>query len=520
MKKLFVLPLLAIALNALAQKEPFASSINEQFLKQHLGIIAGAEMEGRETGTEGQRKAASYIQDNFFKWGLKHPETMNGYQQLYELFTDSLVSYKLVAGNDTAIFGKDYIIPNNRSIATNVFTNGIVFAGYGIAADAYNDYAGLDVSGKAVVILTGEPKKNGEYFISGTTKSSDWTFPGIEKKAALAYSKGANAVFFISAYSDSFNTQSTRNAIKTNQYFPSARNKPTDYALLTHNYAARIFGENMLSFIKRGRNNELFSKADHLSLPKSVSYSFLKNRVTTMASNVIGVVEGSTLKDEYIYVSAHYDHLGIRNGVIYYGADDDGSGTVAVMAMAQAFAKAKAAGTGPKRTLVFLTLSGEEKGLWGSDYFAEHPVYPLDKITANLNIDMIGRTDTERKSADTTNYVYVVGESRLSKGLKPLLLKVNKGHNMVLDPRFDDPKDPNRIFFRSDHYSFARKGVPALFFYDGMLKSDYHKPTDTVDKIAWALYRKRTALIYSLAWELANAPKMLSRDIPLSSETR
>ena len=189
--------------------------------------------------------------------------------------------------------------------------------------------------------------------------------------------------------------------------------------------------------------------------------------------------------------------------------------------MAETFAKAAAEGNRPRRTMVFMTVSGEEKGLWGSEYYSDNPFFPLDKTTVDLNIDMIGRVDTERTTADTLNYVYVIGHDKLSSDL-PLINEGanNKYTNLVLDYKFDDPNDQNQIFFRSDHYNFARKGVPILFFYDGMLKADYHKPTDTVDKINWALLEKRARMIFHTAWIMANRDEMLKRDTPLNMGTR
>ena len=189
--------------------------------------------------------------------------------------------------------------------------------------------------------------------------------------------------------------------------------------------------------------------------------------------------------------------------------------------MAEALAKAKEEGKGPRRTIVFMTVSGEEKGLWGSEYYSDHPIFPLDKTTVDLNTDMVGRTDTERKKDDTLNYVYVIGHNKLSSDLPVINEGVNKKYtNLVLDYKFDDPNDPNRIYFRSDHYNFARKGVPILFFYDGMLKADYHQPTDTVDKINWDLYEKRARMIFNTAWEMANRDEMLKRDIPLQATAK
>jgi Zn-dependent M28 family amino/carboxypeptidase len=243
-----------------------------------------------------------------------------------------------------------------------------------------------------------------------------------------------------------------------------------------------------------------------------------KTTITNQSSNVMGLLPGTDLKDEYLFITAHYDHLGKRgDSVIYYGADDDGSGTVSVLELAEAFTKAKAAGKGPRRSIVFMTVSGEEKGLWGSEYYSNNPVYPLDKTTADLNIDMIGRSDSSRKG-DTTNYIYVVGDDKLSSDLKTISEAVNKKYTKLeLDYKFNDPNDKNFIYYRSDHYNFAKKGVPIIFYYDGMLGSDYHRPTDTPEKIHYPLMAKRAQLVFYTAWEMANRNEMLKRDIPLDN---
>ena len=189
-----------------------------------------------------------------------------------------------------------------------------------------------------------------------------------------------------------------------------------------------------------------------------------------------------------------------------------------MLEIAEAFAKAKAAGKGPRRSIVFMTVSGEEKGLWGSDYYSSHPVFPLAQTTADLNIDMIGRTDSSRKTGDSSNYVYVVGDDKLSSDLRPISEAVNRKYvKMELDYKFNDPNDRNRIYYRSDHYNFAKKGVPIIFYYDGMLGADYHKPTDTPDKINYNLLAKRAKLVFYTAWEMANRNEQLRRDIPLDN---
>jgi len=233
------------------------------------------------------------------------------------------------------------------------------------------------------------------------------------------------------------------------------------------------------------------------------------------ASDVLGFLPGTDLKDQIVVISAHMDHLGKRNGEIYYGADDDGSGTVSVLELASAFAKARDAGKGPRRSILFLANSGEEEGLWGSAFYTDHPTYPLDHTTVDLNIDMIGRIDPHRNYGDSMNYVYVVGSDKLSTDLKPISEGTNKKYTKLeLDYKFDDPKDPERIYYRSDHFNFARKGVPIIFYFDG-IHADYHRPTDTPDKIDYDLLAKRGQLVFYTAWDMANRNDMLKRDIPL-----
>jgi Zn-dependent M28 family amino/carboxypeptidase len=236
------------------------------------------------------------------------------------------------------------------------------------------------------------------------------------------------------------------------------------------------------------------------------------------SSNVIGIVEGTDKKNEYVVLTAHYDHLGKRGNVIYNGADDDGSGTVSVIEMAEAFAEAKKKGKGPRRTIVFMTVSGEEKGLWGSEYYGDHPLFPLEKTTVNLNTDMVGRIDPSYKG-DSLNYVFVIGEDKLSSDLMKITDSINQHTKMELDRRYNDPKDPNRFYYRSDHYNFAKKGVPIIFYFNGVHK-DYHRESDTVEKINFDVMEKRVRLIFTTAWVMANRENMLKRDIPLNMPSR
>ncbi|SEW18688.1 Peptidase family M28 [Chryseobacterium wanjuense] len=227
------------------------------------------------------------------------------------------------------------------------------------------------------------------------------------------------------------------------------------------------------------------------------------------SENILAFIEGSEKPEEVVVISGHYDHVGTKNGVVYNGADDDGSGTVAVMEIAKAFQAAKKAGKGPKRSILFLHVTGEEHGLFGSEFYTDNPVFPLANTIVDLNIDMIGRDDPENRGKQ---YVYVIGSEMLSSQLKVINEAANKKtNNLELNYKYDDPNDPQRLYYRSDHYNFAKNNIPVAFFFDG-IHEDYHKPTDDVEKIDYKLLEKRTQLVFTTAWELANRPERIVVD--------
>lgn len=223
------------------------------------------------------------------------------------------------------------------------------------------------------------------------------------------------------------------------------------------------------------------------------------------SENIWAFIEGSEKPDEIIVISAHYDHVGVKEGEIYNGADDDGSGTVALLEIAKAFKTAKNEGHGPKRSILFLHVTGEEHGLHGSRYYSENPLFPLANTIANINIDMIGRRDELHK--DSNNYIYLIGSDYLSTDLFKICEAANKKHiNLFLDYKFNDRADSNRFYYRSDHYNFAKNGIPSVFLFNGV-HADYHQATDEVDKIEFDALTKRTQLAFAIAWELANREK-------------
>ena len=229
------------------------------------------------------------------------------------------------------------------------------------------------------------------------------------------------------------------------------------------------------------------------------------------SENVVAFIKGSEKPDEIVVISAHLDHLGIKDGQIYNGADDDGSGTIAVLEIAQAFEKAVKDGFRPKRSILFLHVTGEEKGLLGSKYYTDHdPIFPLQNTVADLNIDMVGRIDPNHTG--NPNYLYLIGSNMLSTELHNISEEINKKYAHInFDYTYNDEKDPNRFYYRSDHYNFAKNNIPVIFYFSGT-HEDYHKSTDTPDKIEYELYENRVRLIFYTAWELANRDQRITVD--------
>ncbi len=503
MKKLFVVILLLPAMIAAGQKKKtdpstFAKTITTDDMKKHLYIVASKEMEGRETATPGQKKAAAYIESQFQSMGLT-PGNNGSYQQHYGVYQDSLINTSIEVNGKMFELDKDFSLNIGQSSTSTYRFSEIVFVGNGVVDSMHDDYKGLDVRGKAVLMLAAQQQQ-------GQGRGFNNQFARID----AAQKNGAVAVLVIGSNFP----RSVKTNPKGNMYVNAFQRvvRPNQFQV-SEKVAQAIMGEDYT----KAKTGDIPPKTYSADL----ALSFNKTTTTLQSSNVLGVLEGSDLKDEYVFITGHYDHLGKRDTVIYYGADDDGSGTVGVLEIAEAFVKAKQAGKGPRRTMVFMTVSGEEKGLWGSAYYSNHPIFPLDKTTVDLNIDMIGRVDTSRHQGDSSNYIYVVGDDKISTDLKVISEGINKKYaKMELDYKFNDPNDRQRIYFRSDHYNFAQKGVPIIFYYDGMLGGDYHRPTDTPDKINYNLMAKRAQLVFYTAWEMANRDEMLKRDLKLEVPPR
>jgi Zn-dependent M28 family amino/carboxypeptidase len=283
------------------------------------------------------------------------------------------------------------------------------------------------------------------------------------------------------------------------------------YVLISSNIAGALLSRKSEKVIKTRDKIRAKGKPKSVRIKVNTEVSGIRKIDSTPGQNVLGYIEGTdpTLKDELIVFTAHYDHLGKRGDDIFYGADDNGSGTSAVVAIASAFAKAKELGVGPRRSVLCMLVTGEEKGLLGSEYYTEFPVFPLTSTVANINIDMIGRMD---EAHDQPDYTYVIGADRMSSELHEINESVNTQYtHLELDYTYNEESDPNRFYYRSDHYNFAKNGVPAIFFFSGV-HADYHRPSDTIDKIMFDRAAKIARLAFHTGWELANRDHRIKVD--------
>ncbi len=372
----------------------------------------------------------------------------------------------------------------------------IVYVGYGIEDGDYSDYNDLDIKDKLVFIKSGEPvKEDGTFVLSGTQEKSPWSnmSEAMGKKSNLAIEKGAKGVLYYD----------TQNFARFNKYFEFMKNNNSGKMALK----AEV-NDNFIVLLNQNAVSALKSDIENDNTPSLITADVKLNIISgndkVNSENVVAILKGSEKPNEYIVVSSHLDHIGVTaDGQINNGADDDGSGTVALLEIAEAFKKAAEAGEGPKRSIVFLHVTGEEKGLLGSKYYTDYdPIFPLSQTVANLNIDMIGRIDPKREG--DRNYLYLIGSDKLSTELHNLSEEVNEKYtNIELDYTYNEENDPNRFYYRSDHYNFAKNNIPIIFYFNGT-HADYHRPGDTPDKINYDLLENRTRLVFHTAWEVAN----------------
>lgn len=513
MKKhlLYASLVLTMACSATAQNKDavrFSKTINKDNAYQHLSVIASDAYEGRETGKKGGWMTADYIKNYFKKLGLKGPVNSDYFQPI-DMMTVSLSQVLTVNGQPAEAIKDFYIVPQTVSGAGFGFNaSSVLFAGYGLKREGYNDFEGLNVAGKVVMIFkSGEPNGTAS---SGNARSA------LMSKLKYLTEQNAAAVLVIDPMIDAMpeNLKSYLTSpslvMKTKEELEKL-NGPQQTPVINIGtvVADQIFAaaKTNVADVKKKITESTKPASQEINVTISASAKRIEEKVR--AENVLGFLEGSDpkLKKEILVITAHYDHIGITPEVkgtdkINNGADDDGSGTTGVLMMAEAFANAKKAGKGPKRSILFMTVTGEEKGLLGSEWYSEHPVFPLENTIANLNIDMIGRGDKDH--ATDNNFVYIIGSDMLSTELDQIGKKANKDYvNIELDERYNNRTDPNRFYYRSDHYNFAKHGIPVIFYFNGV-HDDYHQPGDEISKIDFPMLAKRAQLVYFTAWELAN----------------
>lgn len=502
---LLLLPISLFSQNKDTTAIRYSTIITASEMSKNLHVLASDEYEGRETGKKGQKMAAEYISNQFKSFGIP-PYKENTYYQTYPLNmilpvpADVMINEKKYTGN------KDYYNFPGISEQT-ILTSSVLFLGYGIEEHAYNDYGKTDVTNKVIMILSGEPfSPDSVSLISRIKKPSPWTTYQ-KVKIEKAKEKGVQAILLV-VNDVAKEIERNKHRLESSSLKLEFSKKETPVIYISKEMANTI--------LKKTTTEKIIAKISKSGKPLKIKAKAnlvidVKNNVQKIeAENVLAFVEGTDLKEEIIVITAHYDHLGKEDNVVYNGADDDGSGTVAVINLAQAFSQAKKEGHGPRRSILFMPVSGEEKGLLGSAYYTENPVYPLKNTVCDLNIDMIGRLDEAH--AKNSNYVYLIGSDKLSSQLHNISEQANKTYtNIELDYTFNDEKDKNRFYYRSDHYNFAKKGIPVIFYFNGV-HADYHKETDEVQKIDFDKMEKITRLVFFTAWELANRDERIVVD--------
>ena len=487
----------------------YADQITAERLRTHLTVLASDEYEGRETGEKGQHLAAAYVAQQFKTAGLTGPVAKADDPYLQK-FTLEHVAWAatptLKIGGTTYKWLVDFYGRGDAGFSQETIIQP-VFVGYGIEQPGYSDYAGQTVSGKDILLLDGEPTTPGGLPVLNADGSSSSWATDYRTKLNLAMAKGARSVFIVNL-SPRSNFDKLIARVGPSVSKPSimlAGEKPERIPtfFISPTIAYKLLGTDQKT--AQGYLDKIALAKQPVSSPfKTHNFTIKAAKVRTPFSteNALGFVEGSDKRSEVLVVSAHHDHLGIVDGKIYNGADDDGSGTSSIITIAEAVGRAKREGHGPRRSILFLSVTGEEEGLFGSEYYAGHPIFPLANTVADLNVDMVGRTDADHEGKP--DYVYVIGSDKLSSQLRLVLEEQNnKYEHLDLDYKFDDPNDPNRFYYRSDHYNFAVKKIPVAFFFNGV-HDDYHQPTDDIEKIQFDKMEKRARLVFHTAWELAN----------------
>ncbi|MGE3275064.1 MAG: M28 family peptidase [Vicinamibacterales bacterium] len=516
-----------------------ADSIQPGELETYLTRIASDDFEGRATFSEGLGLAAGYISAHLREWGVKPAGDHGTYYQEVPVLgvqstSHSSVTVTVNGQSRTFADGEGVVFPKNVGGKQVLTGDDIVFAGYGFYAPPipYNDYEGLDASGKVAVWIGNEGPK-------GTDPQTYRRLLAGRNRYALDDRKAIAVIGQAAPPSENAPGQPGRNTnANPNQPAPDFTtvqrlDQPSAPSLTaTDPFFEFLFSASGTPWSELKAKAAEGAPLPHFSL-KGVSIRFnvdaeYKVVRTQYTRNIVGIIEGTDplLRDTYVAFGAHYDHVGYAEGEvevgrrglpgrvvdandrIWNGADDDGSGTVTVMAIAHAFAT----GPKPRRSLLFVWHAGEERGLLGSRYYADHPTVPIDAIVAQLNIDMVGR-NSENDPAQS-NTVLLVGSDRISTELHNISEDANQSlaTPMTLDYAMNDPADLEQVYYRSDHYSYAAKGIPIVFYTTG-LHPDYHANSDEVDKIEFGKMAKIARLIYTTGFQVANLDHAPARDL-------
>jgi len=523
---------LGLITTAQTPKQP---SISQDDLRTWLTYIASDELQGRLVYTEGIGLAAAYIADHLKEWGVKPGGDHGSYFQEVRVLgvrTKSNSSVTVTVNGQSRTFkdGEGVTFPRNQG-ATHSVSGDAAFVGYGVtfAPLQQDDYAQRNVSGKVAIFL-------GRTGPKGFTTAHNRILNSRGRTAI----DGQHAVATITQVAPNFQAPATivppaqRVDFQTAQRLDSVIAPQITASDDFFNFLFSASGTEYATLRTATEKQEplpaVALSGVSITINVDATYDIIQPRLTR---NVVGLIEGSdaSLRDTYVLLGAHYDHIGYEQfafgnrsnaiascagqsrptprpgDIINNGADDDGSGTVTLMALAKAFAR----GQRMKRSLLFVWHTSEEGGLTGSRFMADHPLVPLDKVSAQLNIDMVGRNRCD--DPNEANTVYVVGADRISTELH----NVNEDANaalpspLMLNYELNDPSDLESIYTRSDHYSYASKGVPIIFFTTG-LHRDYHYVTDEVDKIEFPKMAKVAALVYGTAARVANLDHQPRRD--------
>jgi Zn-dependent M28 family amino/carboxypeptidase len=526
-----------------AAEKKAAEEITAAQLSSYLHFVASDAMGGRDTPSQGLDITAEFIKMNLQRWGFKGAGDNGSFFQKIALRREGVNPAEtfVTVNGQKFVYGEDLVRVSGTT--TGAISPKIVYAGNGwmIKSKNLNPYAGIDVKGKIIAVY-GEGTAAGRTIVPLPAGVTAADIPnatrGTEWADAVTYARDNGAAGVMVLASNFFNENwgaitaqfgRTRTVVdKLTPATPAAAGAPAPTVFI----ASRKLSE---AIFAGEAGNPLAGAANSFDVNKNFSVSISLKPEMVNTQNVVALWEGSdpVLKNEMVAIGAHYDHDGTNPNApgddkIWNGADDDGSGTVAVLAIAEALGKSKVR---PKRSVLFVWHAGEEKGLWGANYFNKFPTVDIKNVVAQLNIDMIGRSQdpnniikcgpgVRRCNEDLSkaNEIYVIGSEMMSSTLGAITKGTNDAYlKLQYNYKYDDPKDTNRFFFRSDHFHYAQNGIPIAFWFDGV-HEDYHQPSDTADKIDYQKMEKVTRTIFLTMWEITDLKERPKIDKQLPPE--